>query len=450
MEHPQLALSLPLLGHLRPAPDPRRNSCWLLGCETLDRDFADFQQYKAYLPALGIPLLRLQAGWAKTEKTPGTYDFQWLDTIVDDAGKLGLQCLLETDYGNPVYPGGGDPSLAGGFPTSTEALEAWDRWVRALALHFRGRVQEWAMWNEPDIVRGRTPEEIVEFNIRTARILRDALPPEAKISGLSLAHSGEQFFQECLWALKDRKGDDLFDSYTYHGYKYNPDAAADAGLRLKKILADNQVRGTLRQGENGCPSEKTVKFALKDHPWTEFTQAKWDLRRFLRDYCDGVQSCVFTICDFNHIGREINRKGLLMADEQHRVLRPKMAYDAIRHLTTVFNDQWERQIGRGAIRKDTEACLYTFAHRESRMPLLAFWDRSQTPTDQTRPEEADILLRNTPLPPRPVLLDLLSGRVFAFPREKAHPLGECLLLEKVPCTDSPLLLGDASSFPLAP
>ena len=42
-----------------------------LGCETLDRDFADYEQYKEYIPPLGIKTIRLQAGWAKTEKVQG-------------------------------------------------------------------------------------------------------------------------------------------------------------------------------------------------------------------------------------------------------------------------------------------------------------------------------------------------------------------------------------------
>ena len=40
-----------------------------VGCEVLDRDYADYHSYKEYLSALGIRKIRLQAGWAKTEKT---------------------------------------------------------------------------------------------------------------------------------------------------------------------------------------------------------------------------------------------------------------------------------------------------------------------------------------------------------------------------------------------
>ena len=74
------------IGTIRPhAVSQIRGSNWTLGCETLDRDFADFEAYKEYLAPLGIKTIRLQAGWAKCEREKGRYDFAWLDKIVDYA-----------------------------------------------------------------------------------------------------------------------------------------------------------------------------------------------------------------------------------------------------------------------------------------------------------------------------------------------------------------------------
>ncbi|MBP5639113.1 MAG: beta-galactosidase, partial [Victivallales bacterium] len=230
-----------------------KGSCWMLGCETLDRDFADFQEYKNYIPALGIPLIRLQAGWAKTEKTKGVYDFSWLDRIVNDAKELGLRCLLETDYGNSIYEGGGGTDLSGGFPSTEEAWNAWDAWVTNLVLHFKDRVHEWAMWNEPDNRREVTAEEIASLNIRTAKIIRKH-QPDAFIAGLSLARSDAEGFHYCLSQIREQGGEDLFDSYIYHGYRYNPDDASENGLRIKNMMKQYGFKGVLWQGENGCPS----------------------------------------------------------------------------------------------------------------------------------------------------------------------------------------------------
>ena len=102
-----------------------------IGCETLDRDYADYQKYKEYLEPLGMRYIRLQAGWAKTEKAKGVYDFAWLDTIIDDAVSRGLEPWVELSYGNPIYPGGGTIFLNGGWPTSKVAIDAWLRWTKA-------------------------------------------------------------------------------------------------------------------------------------------------------------------------------------------------------------------------------------------------------------------------------------------------------------------------------
>lgn len=58
-------------------------SDWSVGCETLDRDYADFDSYKPYLSELGVTSARIQSGWARCEKQKGRYDFAWIDHIVD-------------------------------------------------------------------------------------------------------------------------------------------------------------------------------------------------------------------------------------------------------------------------------------------------------------------------------------------------------------------------------
>ncbi len=252
----EIAIVLDKTGVIRPRSSGEiAGSPFTLGCEVLDRDFADYDEYKEYLTPLGIGTIRLQGGWAKTEKVPGVYDFGWLDRIVDDARRRNLNILLETDYGNPAYPGGGGFDLAGGFPTSAEALTAWDNWVKAMAEHYCGRVRDWAMWNEPDLVKERTAEEIVDFNIRTARIIKTVIP-DARIAGLSLVRASDKF-EEYIKLFAERGALEMFTWMIYHGYTYNPDEAYDRGNRLKNILARYTNKVKIRQGENGCPSEQT-------------------------------------------------------------------------------------------------------------------------------------------------------------------------------------------------
>lgn len=443
-----LTLTLPRIGALRPRSVTEiAGSNWTLGCEVLDRDFADYQQYKEYIAPLGIKTIRLQGGWAKCEKVPGVYDFAWLDTVIDDAKSRGLNILLETDYGNPIYPGGGGFDLAGGFPTSEEALAAWDRWVEAMARHFRGRVRDWAMWNEPDINPHHTPEDIARFNIRTAAIIRRIIP-DARIAGLSLASTAPQLFDRCLKVLADEGALDWFEWFIYHCYTRNPDLGYARTELLDDILKKYGARAKLRQGESGCPSETTHRFALSGYPWTELSQCKWNLRRYLGDLGHGYESAVFTICDFNHIGREINRKGLLRADETHRVLGPKPAYFAVQHMVAIFDNQLETLCGAAAALIGEKSYCYACRRYDGTGGLVVAWNCSEIPSESTDPQSGTIVVRGVPFR-EPVYCELISGAVYALPDGAFRQMDDLAIFHNVPLWDSPVVIAEKAILPLA-
>jgi hypothetical protein len=250
-----------------------------VGCETLDRDYADYDAYKEYLAPLGIKKIRLQGGWAKTEKVKGVFDFAWLDHIVNDARSRGIIPWVQTSYGNPIYNGGGTPFLKGGMPCTKEGKEAWNKWVDLISKRYAGKV-EWEMWNEPDINRKTPKSETIDINIRTAKIILKN-DPKAEIAALSLASTRPGDFEIYIKGLSDAGMLDKFKWVTYHGYQYRPEASYENVDQMREILAKYSKKVLLRQGENGAPSKGFMGGALTWNPWTEFTQAKWDLRRML-------------------------------------------------------------------------------------------------------------------------------------------------------------------------
>lgn len=436
------------IGTIRPrGANEISGSNWTLGCETLDRDFADYQQYKEYLVPLGIKTIRLQAGWAKTEKVKGSYDFTWLDAIIDDAIGRGLNILLETDYGNPVYEGGGGWDLAGGFPTSEEALAAWDRWVAAMAARYKGKVRDWAMWNEPDINKKHKPEDIAAFNIRTAEIIKRVIP-DSRIAGLSLASSSPKLLDSCLQALAEKGKVDLFHWFIYHGYDYNPDSTYQKVEELKATLAKYSSKAKMRQGENGCPSETATKFALSNHPWTEHSQAKWNLRRMLGDLGHDVESAVFTICDFNHTGREINRKGLLRATADKKVEKIKLAYYSVQHCVAVFDDALERikEPAAGVIYGGATAS-FAYRNRKTGQCLVAVWDKSGIPGDAFVTRPSQVVIKGVAIQ-EPVWVDLVSGGVYGIPADRVLKAGEFTIFKDMPLYDAPVLIAEKGLLPM--
>lgn len=466
-----LRVNLNRVGTLVPrgADEIKGETSWRLGCETLDRDYIDFDEYREFVAPLGIKLVRLQGGWAKCEKEKGKYDFSWLDHIVDYLAGKGVECAIETSYGNPIYPGGGTVDLAAGFPKSEAALSAWDAWVGALAKHFKGRVNRYMMWNEPDIrpmdgSPAKTPSQIAAFNVRTARaILKEC--PDAKIAGLSLARNDPAYFEECVKAL----GDDakLFTWFIYHGYAPAPESVYADVERMKAITAKYAPHVKLWQGENGCPSEMSSKFALSRIAWSEYSQAKWDMRRMLGDLGHDVLSSVFTICDFSHTGREINLKGLLRANEQKEVIAVKRAYYAVQNVVAVFDDRWTRVKDAAFCTTDASITSYHYIDR-SGTPLFVFWTHGDDWKQLSGNSEACVLGEGTwaleyrrpgdsfttrpavfkysgkPLVD-PVWVDLFTGHVYEFPKSKQLMSHGTVRFIDVPVYDSPCLITERSS-----
>jgi len=426
-----------------------RGQPWMLGCETLDRDFTDFDSYKEYLEPLGIRRIRLQCGWAKCEKEKGKYDFAWLDRVVDYAAARGIRSVLETDYGNPLYGNGK------AFDRWTDAQwAAWEAWVRALAEHFKGRVEDFLMWNEPDTgKRQASPADIARQNVRTAKVIKSVIPT-ARIGAFGYASCRPDKFKASVVALgEDAK---LFTWVVYHGYVPNPDAAQTVPEKWGAIVAETAPHLKLFQGEQGAPSKRLTGYALADHDWTELSQAKWDLRRYLGDIGHGAESSVFTIADICYKDKGIhNAKGLLATDLDCKVIGVKKSYRAVQHMVSIFDDSLELLTGarRPFAASVTNLSVYAWRTKADGKPLVAFWDnqglaRKTYPTESLETHPVALTYEG-PAFVEPVWVDLISGGVYAFPKDRMAVENGKTILRDVPFYDAPCLLTERSVLKLS-
>jgi hypothetical protein len=461
---------LPYLGSVKPrSTDQITGSNWLLGCETLDRDFADWDQYKEYIAPLGIKRLRMQGGWAKTEKVKGQYDFAWLDHIISDAHARGFQPWLQTSYGNSIYPGGGGTNLSAGMPTSTEALAAYDKWVTAMVTRYKDKVADWEVWNEPNFGDNiiNSPEMTADFNIRTAEIIK-RIQPSARISGLALGHYNERWVKRFFAALGAKKKFGLFHNMTYHDYAYNPDANRHEVAMLRMELDKYAPNMPLRQGENGAPSAGGAgRGALWDYPWSELTQAKWNLRRMLGNLGQDIESSIFGLAEMAYTNGPINRlnfKGLLQSDMTKRIIRPKTAYYAIQNMTAIFDNQLERITDLqelhtiaaagpkdNAFRHSTDRDLafFGYRHKVSSKQAYTIWQRENIPVDANQLSAQEITLTNANFD-APVWIDLITGAVHDVPAAQWKRDGAVTTFTGIPVYDAPIVLADKSLVGINP
>jgi hypothetical protein len=433
----------PLLGKLatRSALEIKSSS-WSVGGETLDRDFAIYANYKQYLGPLGAKGLRVQTGWAKCEKQPGVYDFAWLDEVVNDARAQGVQPWLEVSYGNPIYPEGGGTGLGAGLPKSPEALRGWDAWVKAIVLHFKDRVPEWEVWNEPNGGHGITAEAFAEFYLRTAVIIRTA-QPQARLYAFGLAGAPVPFAETLLKLAKARGQLGLIDAITYHGYPHNPDATRDVEA-MRALVARYSDKIEVRQGETGAPSGKTVG-ALSKHEWSELTQAKWDLRRMLAYHGKDVPFNLFTLCELKYAQKGMsgmNRKGLLQCNDDMTVARPKLAYYAAQRVFAIFDDTLVRvRDFKGTVSEYEQLAAYGYRKQDGAALVAAVWLSGAPPTESKLVTPLDLTLAPAQFT-APVLADLLTGEVREIPRDRWSAADGKVTFKQLPLYDAPVLIAE--------
>ncbi len=432
-------------------------STWSIGAETLDRDYTDYQSYKTYLGPLGAKRIRLQGGWSKCEKIKGQYDWAWLDAVIPDAASRGVAPWVELSYGNPIYEGGGEAKLAGHIPTSPEALAAWDNWVRAMVTRYKAQVPEWEIWNEPDLNKQHTGAEIGGFYIRTARVVK-SVQPNARLIALGMASITKlDFTRDFFETLKQANALDLVDILTYHGYRHNPDDSYPHIERLRQLVWSYKPGVVFMQGENGAPSQAkgTTVGAMTDQDWSELTQAKWDLRRMLGDHGRGIATNLFTISDIHYAAGDhmvgINSKGLLQTNPDKTIKRPKLSYKAAQHVFSLFDDQLEtlgRRSGTGVKPTVNQETVNAFAYRHKTYggSLVTLWSKEARPAEEYTPKLTTVTVEGQFK--QPVLMDLITGTVWAIPDGNWKKTGKVHTFTNVPVPDYPVLIADKATLNL--
>lgn len=456
------------LGKVRPRTAHEiPSSSWSIGGETLDRDFADYHQYKRFLGPLGAKAIRLQAGWAKCERSPGVYSFEWLDAIIDDARSQGVQPWVEFNYGNPIYPGGGETGLGGGFPSSPEALAAWDRWVAAVVERYRDRVHEWEVWNEPDINHAgtATAEAYVSLYIRTARIVRER-QSRSRIWALGLAGDID-YAAKFLAGLQEQGQLDLVDAITIHGYPRNPDDTTNID-RLRAVIAKYPRPIEIRQGETGSNSRYQEGFALSRISWTENLQAKWNLRRMLAHHALDVPFNLFTLSDLHYTQATVNRrpvdgapraegrhgelrlnhKGLLGTNPDMSISHVKPSYTAAQSVFALFDAGLVRLPDFPFTSTSLRALALTAYSRADGAQVVAYWFNDAPPSEPNGATFARLTLPRARFT-APVLVDLRSSTVYAVPTGSWTQDASGATFRDLPFYDSPLLLAERRAIPLA-
>lgn len=414
------------------------SSDWSIGCETLDRDYAKFGVYKDYVGELGAKHARLQSGWAKTEKAKGAYDFAWLDDHVKGLAEQSVRPWICLCYGNPVY--GSTISLGSGLAPvvrSEEAFAAWLKYVEATVTRYKASVNEWEIWNEP-FGQGKDYAVMV---LKTADLIK-RIQPDAVILVTAIT---DQDRKEVLETLKAANKLDVVDYWAYHPYETNPDTSYAWVEKAQKVLAAYSSKYKLYQGEVGCPSILEWTHALAEYPWTEYSQAKWNVRRMAGDRVRGIPSNVFTMIDLKYTNMQ-QSFGMIRSNLLLDFIYKRPTFYAVQHMMSYF-DGAVKPVGVLACESDSKRTLTAAGFEKAGTSVALLWASDKIPSDELAWEKVSVTVKGVAFRD-PVYVEMITGKVFELDASMWKSEGGNTALKQVPVWDSPMMLAERAQVPL--
>ncbi len=156
------------------------------------------------LEDLGLTWARTEIPWAGVEPMPGHWEWERWDRVVD-----GLRSRRYRVLGMLCYWTGGVE------PYSDRAIERFGRYAEAVARRYRGRVDHWEVWNEPNSTTFWTasPEQYVRLLKSAYRGVKRG-NPEATVIGGSLSGVDLVFLRKML----DAGAAEWMDALAVHPY----------------------------------------------------------------------------------------------------------------------------------------------------------------------------------------------------------------------------------------
>ncbi len=467
-------LGLDCLGKVRTKPSRDIAASRIgVGFETLDRYMFDAEKVYPLLAQLGVKWARVQTGWSRCETTRGSYDFAWLEEIVDRLLADGVEPFFCLSFGNILYTMGAHHDSAVGFVPlyyGNDAVQAWQSYVSALARCFKDRIRYWEVWNEPNIPQFWHPfkpdpvayTELVHISAQAVRKEH----PEAKIVGGAMSKLEPQFLESALKAGLAKH----IDAFSFHPYQLVPEDNLANMYGFLRRMIDHYSGGRaieIWQGENGCPSQTEGHNDdwLGLYNTDQIVQAKWVARRILADLKTGFDKALyFHAADlmgqpYRQADGKI-KKPVMMGLIHGDTYEPKYAFEVLQRVCSLFDEESVRQelfyqFLEPNVAKPKQSTrlgspmAVSFVRQDA--PLLVFW-MTQDPQQKQPSQEIDLVFwSDSSLRfEQPVLVDFMTGKVF-----DVLPLQELFFRDgakvgyryRLPLPDYPLALTDASLFP---
>ena len=198
------------------------------------------------LDEMGVTWILRTFNWDRIERQRGVFDFTVYDEYVDTAKQndkkvlavLGFEALW-------LYPEGKSKHYV-----SPENIPDFLNYVGKTVSHFKGRVDVWEIWNEPNIRFWKGPrKEFYELSRLTAIKIRET-DPDAYILGGVFWRSPGGFIK----GMHKAGAMENLDALAFHPYAVNPRGAMRTHDRFLRVLNEINYAGPVWITEVGYPT----------------------------------------------------------------------------------------------------------------------------------------------------------------------------------------------------
>jgi hypothetical protein len=184
------------------------------------------------------------------------------DTFIDAELAAGRE-VVAVLIGTPAW------ATPTGASTAVPPLEHWGNFVAQIAAQYRGRINHWVIWNQPDVLDPASPnhtwdgsEEDYFALLREAYGKIKSVDPamQVHLAGLTYTYDSDRGAPQYLARLLSVIAADpdaaantyYFDAVTYHLY-YNPRQMVDALTEVRAILAGKGLNKPIWFNETNAP-----------------------------------------------------------------------------------------------------------------------------------------------------------------------------------------------------
>ena len=204
----------------------------------------------AYLDYLGVSWILHTFYWSSIEPEQGEWNFLYYDALVDRNKAAGIKILGVLAYDNWWIHD--DMSEHKYIPP--QRLPDFLNYVRETVEHFRGRVDAWCIWNEPNFQFWTgTDDEFIELARQAAGAVRE-VDSEVILLGGAFNRNILGLPEKFIRGLFESGAMDKTDAIAFHPYELNPYRTALLYERFRNIVDEYGFGDKIWVTEIGYPT----------------------------------------------------------------------------------------------------------------------------------------------------------------------------------------------------